>query len=114
MSTIDKNINQSEISKFETVASCWRDREGEFGALHDINETRGKHINTRAGLAGKQVLDIGCDGGILSETMAEIGAEVTGIDAGLLYIPLLHHCILGRPSYVKYMAHFVRHGSLQT
>ena len=82
MATIHKNIDESEISKFETVASRWWDREGEFGALHDINETRVRYINDRAGLAGKQVLDIGCGGGILSEAMAEVGAEVTGIDAG--------------------------------
>ena len=82
MSTIEKNIDESEISKFETMASRWWDREGEFGALHDINETRVRYINARAGLAGKQVIDIGCGGGILSEAMAEIGAQVTGIDAG--------------------------------
>jgi 2-polyprenyl-6-hydroxyphenyl methylase/3-demethylubiquinone-9 3-methyltransferase len=82
MVTIDKNIDESEISKFETMASRWWDRKGEFGALHDINETRTRYIDARAGLAGKQVLDIGCGGGILSEGMAEIGARVTGIDAG--------------------------------
>jgi 2-polyprenyl-6-hydroxyphenyl methylase/3-demethylubiquinone-9 3-methyltransferase len=82
MAIIDQNIDESEISKFETVASHWWDREGELGALHDINETRVRYINARAGLAGKQVLDIGCGGGILSEAMAEMGARVTGIDAG--------------------------------
>jgi len=82
MATIEKNIDESEISKFETMASLWWDREGAFGALHDINETRVRYINTRAHLSGKQVLDIGCGGGILSEAMAEIGAQVTGIDAG--------------------------------
>jgi 2-polyprenyl-6-hydroxyphenyl methylase/3-demethylubiquinone-9 3-methyltransferase len=82
MATIEKNIDESEISKFETMASRWWDREGAFGALHDINETRIRYINTRAHLSGKQVLDIGCGGGILSEAMAEIGAQVTGIDAG--------------------------------
>ena len=82
MATIEKNIDESEISKFETMASRWWDREGAFGALHDINETRVRYINTRAHLSGKQVLDIGCGGGILSEAMAKIGAQVTGIDAG--------------------------------
>ena len=82
MATIGQNIDESEISKFETVSSRWWDREGEFGALHDINETRVRYINARAGLAGKRVLDIGCGGGILSEAMAEMGARVTGIDAG--------------------------------
>ena len=82
MAVINKNIDKSEISKFEALSSRWWDRDGEFGALHDINETRLRYINARAGLAGKQVLDIGCGGGILSEAMAETGAQVTGIDAG--------------------------------
>ena len=82
MATIEKNIDESEISKFETMASRWWDRDGELSALHDINETRVRYINARARLDGKQVLDIGCGGGILSEAMAEIGAQVTGIDAG--------------------------------
>ena len=82
MTVINKNIDKSEISKFEALSSRWWDRDGEFGALHDINETRLRYINARAGLAGKQVLDVGCGGGILSEAMAEIGAQVTGIDAG--------------------------------
>jgi 2-polyprenyl-6-hydroxyphenyl methylase/3-demethylubiquinone-9 3-methyltransferase len=82
MGRIDKNIDESEILKFEAAASRWWDRQGEFGALHDINETRVRYINQRAGLAGKQVLDIGCGGGILSEAMAELGARVTGIDVG--------------------------------
>ena len=81
MSVIDKNIDESEILKFEAAAPHWWDREGAFSALHDINETRVKYINERAFLTGKQVLDIGCGGGILSEAMAEIGAQVTGIDA---------------------------------
>ena len=82
MAVINKNIDKSEISKFEALSSRWWDRDGEFGALHDINETRLRYINDRTGLAGKQVLDIGCGGGILSEAMAKIGAQVTGIDAG--------------------------------
>jgi 2-polyprenyl-6-hydroxyphenyl methylase/3-demethylubiquinone-9 3-methyltransferase len=82
MAVINKNIDKSEISKFEALSSRWWDRDGEFGALHDINETRVRYINARAGLAGKQVIDIGCGGGILSEAMAKIGAQVTGIDAG--------------------------------
>jgi len=82
MAVINKNIDKSEISKFEALSSRWWDRDGEFGALHDINETRLRYINARAGLAGKQVLDVGCGGGILSEAMAETGAQVTGIDAG--------------------------------
>ena len=76
MSTIDKNIGESEISKFETVASRWWDREGEFGTLHDIDETRVRYINARAGLAGKQVLDIG-GGGSPTQPPSMIGAHVS-------------------------------------
>lgn len=76
------NIDEAEIAKFETMAPIWWDRQGDFKALHDINALRVNYINDRAPLAGKAVLDAGCGGGILSEAMAALGAEVTGIDMG--------------------------------
>ena len=82
---IDKdlaNIDAAEIAKFEAMAPIWWDKKGAFKALHDINALRLEYINTRAPLSGRQVLDVGCGGGILAEAMAEKGAEVTGIDAG--------------------------------
>jgi len=76
------NVDQSEISKFEELASRWWDPHGEFQPLHEINPLRLDWIDQHAGLAGKRVLDVGCGGGILSESMAARGAQVTGIDMG--------------------------------
>ncbi|MBR9882653.1 MAG: bifunctional 2-polyprenyl-6-hydroxyphenol methylase/3-demethylubiquinol 3-O-methyltransferase UbiG [Oceanospirillales bacterium] len=77
-----QNIDPAEIAKFEELASRWWDRESEFKPLHDINPLRVGFIDRIASLAGKRVLDVGCGGGILSESMAKRGAEVTGIDMG--------------------------------
>lgn len=76
------NVDQSEIAKFEALASRWWDMESEFKPLHDINPLRTNYIDSLAPLAGKKVLDVGCGGGILSEAMAQRGADVTGIDMG--------------------------------
>ena len=76
------NVDHAEVGKFEQLASRWWDRHSEFKPLHDINPLRLGYIDGIAGLAGKRVLDVGCGGGILSESMAAMGAEVTGIDMG--------------------------------
>ena len=76
------NVDQQEIAKFEELAHRWWDPESEFKPLHQINPLRLDYIDRRARLAGKQVLDVGCGGGILSESMAQRGARVTGIDMG--------------------------------
>ncbi|HKM26979.1 MAG TPA: bifunctional 2-polyprenyl-6-hydroxyphenol methylase/3-demethylubiquinol 3-O-methyltransferase UbiG [Thiopseudomonas sp.] len=76
------NVDHAEIAKFEALAHRWWDRESEFKPLHDINPLRVNWINERAPLAGQKVLDVGCGGGILSEAMAQRGAQVTGIDMG--------------------------------
>ncbi|WP_148254010.1 bifunctional 2-polyprenyl-6-hydroxyphenol methylase/3-demethylubiquinol 3-O-methyltransferase UbiG [Aidingimonas lacisalsi] len=77
-----ENVDDVEIAKFEALASHWWDSQGEFKPLHDINPLRLDFIDSRADLAGKRVLDVGCGGGILSEAMAHRGAQVTGIDMG--------------------------------
>ncbi|MFA5531961.1 MAG: bifunctional 2-polyprenyl-6-hydroxyphenol methylase/3-demethylubiquinol 3-O-methyltransferase UbiG [Thiohalomonadaceae bacterium] len=74
------NVDPVEINKFAAAASRWWDRNSEFKPLHDINPLRIDYVDQRAGLTGKQVLDVGCGGGILSEGMAARGAEVMGID----------------------------------
>lgn len=76
------NVDPSEIAKFERMASRWWDPEGEFKPLHDINPIRSHYIDEKAPVAEKQLLDIGCGGGLLCEAMAARGAEVTGIDMG--------------------------------
>lgn len=86
------NVDPKEIAKFEELANRWWDRNSEFKPLHDINPLRVNYIDERAGLAGKTALDIGCGGGILSEGMAQRGANVTAIDMGAtpLQIARLH------------------------
>ena len=75
------NVDQQEIAKFSEIASRWWDAEGEFKPLHLINPLRLDFIAQHSeGLFGKKVLDVGCGGGILAESMAKLGAEVTGID----------------------------------
>ncbi|WP_193164711.1 bifunctional 2-polyprenyl-6-hydroxyphenol methylase/3-demethylubiquinol 3-O-methyltransferase UbiG [Microbulbifer hainanensis] len=76
------NVDPAEIAKFEQLASRWWDRAGEFKPLHEINPLRANYIDQRAPVAGKQLLDVGCGGGILTEAMAQRGAHVTGIDMG--------------------------------
>ena len=76
------NVDYGEISKFEALAARWWDPQSEFKPLHEINPLRLDYIDRRVGLRGKQVLDVGCGGGILSESMALRGAQVTGIDMG--------------------------------
>lgn len=76
------NVDPAEIRKFEALASRWWDRSGEFKALHEMNPIRLNFINTHSPLSGKNVLDVGCGGGILTESLARSGATTTGIDMG--------------------------------
>ncbi|PWT73339.1 MAG: bifunctional 3-demethylubiquinol 3-O-methyltransferase/2-polyprenyl-6-hydroxyphenol methylase [Proteobacteria bacterium] len=74
------NADPQELEKFSQLAHRWWDPKGEFKPLHDINPLRLGWIDQLAALTGKRVLDVGCGGGILSESMAERGADVLGID----------------------------------
>ncbi|MCP4187777.1 MAG: bifunctional 2-polyprenyl-6-hydroxyphenol methylase/3-demethylubiquinol 3-O-methyltransferase UbiG [Gammaproteobacteria bacterium] len=75
------NIDPLEIDKFQSIASRWWDRESEFKPLHDINPLRVGYIEDYIGtLEGRKILDIGCGGGILAESLASKGAKLTGID----------------------------------
>ena len=76
-----KNLDDDEVNKFDELAAKWWDLKGEFKPLHQINPLRVGFIEERASLAGKKVLDVGCGGGILSEALSKLGADVTGIDA---------------------------------
>ncbi len=77
------NVDSTEIKKFADLASRWWDKESEFKPLHDINPLRLGYIEQYVGnLNGKTIIDVGCGGGILSDSMAAKGAIVTGIDMG--------------------------------
>lgn len=76
------NVDAAEIAKFEALASRWWDKNSEFKPLHDINPLRANYIDERSPVAEKKVIDVGCGGGILAESLAQRGAVVTGIDMG--------------------------------
>ena len=74
------NADPAELAKFSELAHRWWDKESEFRPLHEINPLRLAWINAKTPIAGKHVLDIGCGGGILADSMARTGAQVLGID----------------------------------
>jgi 2-polyprenyl-6-hydroxyphenyl methylase/3-demethylubiquinone-9 3-methyltransferase len=76
----DVNVDPLELAKFSELAHRWWDPESEFAPLHHINPLRLEWIHQLAPLPGKQVLDVGCGGGILADAMARKGAQVLGID----------------------------------
>ena len=75
-----QNSDPIELEKFSQLAHKWWDKNSEFKPLHDINPLRLNYIAQQVGLSESKVLDVGCGGGILSESMAAAGAQVTGID----------------------------------
>ena len=75
-----QNVDQDEIQKFSELASRWWDPNSEFKPLHAINPLRSDYIHLHSQVKGKNVLDVGCGGGILSESLAALGAQVTAID----------------------------------
>lgn len=74
------NVDDLEIDKFSQLAHKWWDKDSEFKPLHEINPLRLDYIDDFAGINALKVLDVGCGGGILAESMAQRGAQVTGID----------------------------------
>lgn len=74
------NVDPHELQKFSDLAHRWWDPNAEFKPLHELNPVRLGWIDAQAHLPGKRVLDVGCGGGILSESMAGLGAQVKGID----------------------------------
>jgi 2-polyprenyl-6-hydroxyphenyl methylase/3-demethylubiquinone-9 3-methyltransferase len=87
-----ENVDRDEQERFDAVASGWWDPEGPFRPLHELNPARLKYVADRSALAGARVVDVGCGGGILSESLARKGAEVIGIDVAprVLAIARLH------------------------
>ncbi len=86
------NVDQTELDNFNRLSSTWWDKEGEFSALHKINPYRIEFIEKFTPLNEKRIVDIGCGGGILSEALAQKGAQVTGIDLAkeVLTVAKLH------------------------
>lgn len=101
------NVDSAEIAKFSELAHRWWDPASDFKPLHDINPLRLNYIDGIAGLAAKSVLDVGCGGGILAESMQQRGAHVTGIDLSdqALKVAQLHSLESGvEPEYLHVSA----------
>ena len=92
------NVDPIELEKFSQLAHKWWDPNSEFKPLHDINPLRLDYVDRHAGLAGKTVLDVGCGGGILAESMAALNANVSAIDLSdkALQVAKLHLLETGR------------------
>jgi 2-polyprenyl-6-hydroxyphenyl methylase/3-demethylubiquinone-9 3-methyltransferase len=92
MTETQHNVDAAEVAKFDALAARWWDPAGEFRPLHEINPLRLDWIRQHVDLDGCRALDIGCGGGILTESMAVAGATVTGIDMaeGPLSVARLH------------------------
>jgi len=86
------NADQAELAKFDALAARFWDSHGDFRPLHLLNPVRLEFIATRATLARQPVLDVGCGGGLLTESLARAGAAVTGIDLapGMIEVARLH------------------------
>ncbi len=92
MTSVRNNVDPAEVAKFDSLATRWWDTEGDFRPLHQINPLRLEWIKRNVKLDGTMAIDIGCGGGILTEAMAQAGAQVTGIDMaeGPLSVARLH------------------------
>ena len=102
MQTTD-NFDPAELAKFSDLAHRWWDKESEFRPLHQINPLRLGWIENQVDLAGKQILDVGCGGGILADSMARRGAEVLGIDLASKALKVAQlHAIEAQTTGVKY------------
>lgn len=108
------NADPLELEKFSELAHRWWDPESEFRPLHEINPLRLDWIDRCVGLAGQRVLDVGCGGGILSESMAARGARVTGLDLSekALAVARLHLLESGRK--VEYLLQAAEHHASQS
>ena len=86
------NADRTELAKFDALAARFWDSHGDFRPLHLLNPVRLQFIASRTSLSGRRVLDVGCGGGLLSESLARAGAQVTGIDLapGMIEVARLH------------------------
>lgn len=102
--SIQDNIDSAEIEKFESLAHRWWDRNGEFKPLHDINDVRLKYITDRTEICDREVVEVGCGGGILTESLAKQGGQVLGVDpaGGPLTVAKIHALEEGLGDYPIY------------
>ena len=100
------NVDPEEVAKFEALAQRWWDTDGEFRALHDINGPRVDYIRERCAVDESTVLDAGCGGGLLTEALCALGANVTGIDPGQapLAVARLHASEAGLEERIAYLS----------
>lgn len=99
-----RNVDPAEIAKFDALASRWWDPDGEFRPLHEMNPVRLQWIDARCGgLNGLRVADIGCGGGILAESMAASGADVTGADLATAPLEVAKLHLLESGETVEYL-----------
>lgn len=100
---IKENFDPNELSKFSDLAHRWWDKDSEFRPLHQINPLRLEWINQIVPLNGKKVLDVGCGGGILADSMARLGADVLGIDLATKALKVAElHALEAQTQGVKY------------
>lgn len=108
-----KNINKKEIKQFDSFATQWWNINGTFKTLHHINKTRLDYIIKHShGLFGKIVLDVGCGGGILSESMAHNGAQVVGLDMSLNSLTIAKSHALSQNLNIRYISETIEDHAL--
>ena len=96
------NIDQQEVKKFSDIAEQWWNKDGDFKPLHVINPLRANYIKEKIELKNKKVLDVGCGGGLLCESLYDFGAKVTGIDAAGPGIEVAKIHAQKNNKYIKY------------
>ena len=101
--TAHTNVDPAELAKFSDLAHRWWDPESEFRPLHQINPLRLEWIKASATLQGKDVLDVGCGGGILTDAMARAGANALGIDLATKSLKVAQlHALEAQTPHVQY------------
>jgi len=104
MNTASRNADPAELAKFSALAQSWWDPKGPSKPLHELNPLRLRYVQTKVALQDTEVLDVGCGGGILSESMARAGARVLGIDLSQAVLDVAHLHALEAQIHVDYQS----------